>query len=100
VYVAITRYKAFTNDNPVNPDYIFNPEAQIVEKAYEYTGLTGTGTLPLIETVFAGVLDEPDPAYYRYILEVYYQSFGSVTNIQVTTDELRLRSITAQVVKQ
>lgn len=100
VYVAINRFKAFTNDNPVNPDFIFDESTTIVEKAYEYTGLTGTGTIPLIETVFTGVLDEPDPAYYRYILEVYFQTFGSGTDIQVTTDELRLRSITAQVVKQ
>jgi len=100
VYVAINRFKAFTNNNPVNPDYIFDESTTIVEKAYEYTGLTGTGTIPLIETVFTGVLDEPAPAYYRYIVEVYFQTFGATTDIQVTTDELRLRSITAQVVKQ
>ena len=100
VYVAITRYKAFTNNNPVNPDYIFNEATQIVEKAYEYTGLTGTGSLPLIETVFTGVLDEPDPAYYRYIVEVYFQTFTDPADIQVTSDILNLRSITAQVVKQ
>lgn len=100
VYVAINRYKAFTNNNPVNPDYIFDELTTIVEKQYDYTGLTGTGTIPLIETVFTGVLDEPDPAYYRYIVEVYFQTFGATTDIQVTTDELRLRSITAQVVKQ
>jgi len=100
VYVAITRYRAFVNDNPVNPDYIFNEATQIVEKAYEYTGLTGTGTLNLLETVFTSVVDQPPPAYYRYIVEVYFQSFTDPANIQITTDELRLRSISAQVVKQ
>lgn len=100
VYVAINRYKAFTNNNPVNPDYIFDDRTTIVEKAYEYTGLTGTGTIPLIETVFASFVDEPDPAYYRYILEVYFETFGATTDIQVTSDELLLRSISAQVVKQ
>jgi hypothetical protein len=98
VYADITRYKAFTNDNPVNPDFIFDDATTIVSKAYEYTGLTGTGSIPLIETVFTGVLDEPDPAYYRYILEVYFETVSG--DIQVTTDELRLRSITAQVIKQ
>lgn len=100
VYVAINRYKAFTNNNPVNPDFIFDDRTTIVEKAYEYIGLNNTGTLPLIETVFTGVLDEPDPGYYRYILEVYFQTFGATTDIYVTQDELRVRSTTAQVVKQ
>lgn len=100
VYVAINRYKAFTNNNPVNPDFIFDDRTTIVEKAYEYTGLTGTGSLPLIETVYATIVDEPDPSYYRYILEVYFQTFGATTDIYVTTDELLLRSISAQVVKQ
>lgn len=100
VYVAINRYKAFTNNNPVNPDYIFDDRTTIVEKAYEYTGLTGTGSLNLLETVFATFVDEPDPAYYRYILEVYFETFGATTDIYVTTDELFLRSISAQVVKQ
>jgi hypothetical protein len=98
VFADITRYKAFNNSNPTNPDFIFDEATTIVSKAYEYTGLTGTGTIPLIETVFTGVLDEPDPAYYRYILEVYFETVSG--DIQVTTDELRLRSITAQVVKQ
>lgn len=100
VYVAINRYKAFPNDNPTNPDYIFERDATIVEKQYDYTGLSGTGTLPIIETVFTSVVDEPDPAYYRYILEVYFYTYTTIANIQVTTDELRLRSISAQVVKQ
>jgi hypothetical protein len=98
VYADITRYKAFNNDSPTNPDFIFDDATTIVSKFYEFTGLTGTGTLPLIETVFTGIVDEPDPAYYRYILEVYFETVAG--DIQVTTDELRLRSISAQVVKQ
>ena len=100
VYVAITRYKAFINDNPVNPDYIFNEATQIVEKQYDYLGLTGTGTLPLLETVFTSVVDQPAPAYYRYIVEVYFQSFTDPALIQITLDEMKVRSISAQVVKQ
>jgi hypothetical protein len=98
VYVSINRYKGFTNDNPTNPDFIFQFDATIVEKLYPYTGLTGSGTIPLIETVFTSVIDEPDPAYYRYILEVYFETV--LDPIFVTSDELRLRSISAQVVKQ
>ena len=98
VYVAIRRYKGFINNNPVNPDYIFNPDDTIVEKKYEYIGLTGTGTLPLLETVFTSVVDMPQPAYYRYILEVYFETV--LDPIFVTLDEMQVRSISAQVVKQ
>jgi hypothetical protein len=100
VYVAIRRFKAFPNDNPTNPDYIFQPDGTVVEKTYPYIALTGTGTLPLIETVFTSIVDQPPPGYYRYIIEVYFQTFGVSTDIYVTSDELRLRSISAQVVKQ
>lgn len=99
VYVEINRYTAFPNNNPTNPDYIFDNRTIIVEKAYEYTGLTGTGTINL-ETVFTSVIDEPDTGYYRYILEVYFETFGATTDIYVTSDELKLRGTTAQVVKQ
>jgi hypothetical protein len=100
VYVTINRYKGFTNNDPTNPDFLFELDATIVEKAYPFTGLTTSGSLPIIETVYASVIDEPDPGYYRYILEVFFETFGTVYDIYVTQDELRLRSISAQVVKQ
>jgi|694.fasta_scaffold85696_2 hypothetical protein len=102
VYATINRYKGFTNDSPTNPDFLFDFDATIVEKAYPFTNLTTSGTLPLIETVFATVLDEPDPGLYRYILDVYFETDQSspIYDIYVTQDELRVRSISAQVVKQ
>lgn len=100
VYVTINRYTGFPNNNPTNPDYIFDDRTTIVEKAYEYTALTGTGSLNLLETVYTTLVDEPDPGYYRYILEVYFETFGATTDIYVTEDQLKLRSIAAQVVKQ
>lgn len=100
VYVAIRRYRAFNNDNPTNPDYIFQPDKTIVEKLYPYTGLSGSGTLPVLDTVFTGLVDQPAPAYYRYILEVYFETLTMTPQIYVTQDELQLRGISAQVVKQ
>lgn len=99
VYVDITRYTAYKNYDPTNPDFVFDDPVTITEKVYEYTGLTGSGTLDLIETVFTTALDSPGPGYFRYIVEVYFETFGATTDIYVTTDELRLRSITAQVIK-
>jgi hypothetical protein len=96
VYVTITRYQAQPNNDPVNPEYIFGNQQIIVQKVYSQTGLSGTGTLPLIETVFSSIQDTPVPGLYRYILEV---NFVTEDTIQVTQDELLLRSISAQVVK-
>lgn len=96
VYLTITRYKAEPNNDPINPDFVFGSQQIIVQKVYPQTGLTGTGSLPLIETVFTSVLDTPAPGFYRYILEVNFVTTGTV---QVTQDQLLLRSISAQVVK-
>jgi hypothetical protein len=97
VYVDINRYRAFSNNELVNPVLIYEFDETIVEKTYTTTGLTGTGTLPLIETIFANIIDQPGIGQYRYILEVYFETSGAL--LEVTQDELKLRSITAQVVK-
>ena len=97
VTLQINRYAGQLNNDPINPDYIFIFDGTVAEKQYTFTGLTGTGNLPLIETVFTSILDNPKPSLYRYILEV---TFSNSDNINITQDELRLRSISVQVVKQ
>lgn len=96
IYVEISRYRASKNYDPTNPDFVFEGPDTISSRVYAYTGVTGTGTYPL-ETIFTSVIDNPDPGFYRYILEVYFEVISG--DIQVTQDELSLRSITAQVVK-
>ena len=98
IYVTINRYRGFLNDDPTNPDYLFNLDATVAEKKYTYTGLSGTGTLDLIDTVFASQIDRPAPGYYWYILEVYFETNDA--DMQITTDVFGLRSLSAQVVKQ
>lgn len=97
VYVDINRYKAVSNNDRVNPVLIYEFDGTLVEKAYTTTGLIGTGSIPLIETVFANIIDQPGVGQYRYILEVYFETGSGL--LEVTKDELKLRSITAQVVK-
>jgi len=98
--VRIERYLGEPNNNPTNPDFIFDPVATIVEKLYYFTIPTvGPGTLSLQETIFSTLVDEPDPGFYRYILEVKFRNnLGG--DLQVTSSEVSLRSIAAQVVKQ
>jgi len=98
--VRIERYLGEPNNNPTNPDFIFNEDGTIVEKVYSFTVATvGTGTFPLQETIFSTLVDEPDPGYYRYILEVKFRN-PTIGDMQVTSSEVSLRSIAAQVVKQ
>jgi hypothetical protein len=105
VKIQVNRYRGFLNPDPTNPDYLFLPEETIAEKEYNFS-LVGSGILP-IETIFSTLIDKPkypfnqDPAtpwtaYYWYILEVYYYS----SDVIVYQDEFKLRSLSAQVVKQ
>ena len=98
VSVQVNRYIGFINNDPINPDYIFNYDETVAKKDYTYSSLSGTGVLSLTESVFASILDRPKPGYYWYILEVQFNSTGGSVN--VTQDELFLRSLSAQVVKQ
>jgi len=97
--VAINRFKGFTNDNPVNPDYIFGDTTTISQKVYEIPiGTTGTVVVPEIETIFSTVIDQPPPGYYWYILEIGFQT-PDPADMQVLTAQTNLRSLSAQVVK-
>jgi hypothetical protein len=98
VSVQINRYKGFLNQDPTNPDYLFNFDQTVSKKDYVFNGLTGTGTLPIIEPIFATIIDRPVPGFYWYILELYFSTTNNL--LQVTSDELKLRDLSAQVVKQ
>jgi hypothetical protein len=101
--VAINRYRGFPNTDPANPGFFFEFDKLIAKRVYTGTGLTGlsgTGTLSNIETIFTNFPDvNITPAYYWYIMDVSFQ----VTNggdLQVTQSELGLRSMSTQTVKQ
>ena len=98
VTVAINRYVGFITDDPTNPDYRFIPDKTVSQKQYTFTNLNGTGEIPLIETVFATIIDSPGPGYYWYILDVEFSNVNGLC--YVTQDELRLRDLSVQVVKQ
>lgn len=111
VTVEINKYYGFIDPLPINPDIKFNPRSTIAKRVYNFGGLSGTGTLDTLDTVFATVVDQPDPnqipttdpefswtGYFWYILEVSFE-FTSGTGV-VTTDKFDFRSLSAQVVKQ
>lgn len=63
------------------------------------TVTNGTATLGPIETIFTGIVDQPDPGYYWYILDTNYYSVASTGPVVIDTAEFGFRSFTAQVVK-
>jgi hypothetical protein len=99
--VAINRYQGFPNNDPVNPGYYFaTPGQRLSIKTYKYTGLTGTGVLDEVQTIFSSFADSNiAPGYYWYIMDVSFQVQNG-GNLQVTQSKLNLRSMTTQVVKQ
>jgi hypothetical protein len=102
--VAINRYKGFPNNDPANPGYYFQFDKTICKQIYSFPGLTGTGTLPNVETIFSTFPDTGvRPGYYWYIMDVTFQRTNgtdNVTNLQVTQSTLGFRSISTQVVKE
>jgi hypothetical protein len=96
--VQVNRYKGFINNDPINPDFLFDFDKTIFQEDYNYTGLTGTGTLSNIETIFTTIIDEPEPGYYWYILELMF-TVPDGSSLYITTSELGLRSTSVQVVK-
>ena len=95
--VELGRYKASPANDPVNPDFRFNPDGLVATKTLLLSTPVSGAALDTIETLFINIIDEPDPGYYWYILEVYYidNSGGQV----VTNSVLGLRSFSAQVLK-
>lgn len=93
--VAVNRYIGSPSTDITKPGIVFLQDKTVAEKTYNFTGLTGSGSLPIVETVFVSVIDSPAPAYYWYILEIEYQGV-----LEVTRNTFKLRSFTTQVVKQ
>ena len=109
--VAINRYVGFINEDPVNPDFLFNPDpttgsenGTIALRRYQFDAVPGTTTAPNIETIFATIIDQPPPGYYWYILELGFRSYDFDTDtfgdVEIIQSELGLRTLTAQVIKQ
>lgn len=95
--VQLNRYRGYPNNNPTNPDYIFQFESTLASKTVNLDNSAGTVNQFDIETLFSSILDQPDSGYYWYIVELNYVANGSP--LQIDACQLSLRSFTAQVVK-
>ena len=108
IELAINRYRGIQQTTAGEVDYIFVPDGDnytIGLYDYEFTGLEpGSGTLTINPT-FISIIDQPNFGYYWYIMEI------AISNTTAAGDDLpgdfapitlqeKLRSLTAQVVKQ
>jgi hypothetical protein len=92
----ISRYKAFTNPDPINPDFRFELDAIV---AYKTKLVSNAPPLSVFEeSIFTSILDTPVPGYYWYILELRFRSNSGP--VIVTNVILNQRSFSAQLVKQ
>ena len=99
VTITIDRYVGFPNSDPVNPGFLFDYDETVNQRIYQYPGLTGTGSLPSLETIFSTFQDANiPPGYYWYLLNIRFDQTGG--DLEVTQCELGQRSMTTQVVKQ
>lgn len=101
--VTIDRLKGRQSIIAGNTSYGFYDATTLMTRVYSggaLSGLTGTGTLDNIETIFSTFIDRDLPVgYYWYFLDVRFE----VTNggdLEITQSQVGLRSLTAQSVKQ
>jgi len=99
IVVSIDRFRGNTNNQPGNNDYIFTSPVTVSKRTFTYTPST-SGTVSELETIFTTVLDGPDLdfGYYWYILQVKFNIVSG--DVKPGNMISKLRSLTAQVVKQ
>jgi len=97
--IRLNRLKGFITSDPSNPEYRFVPDATIAEKTFTFNSLAiGTGTTSEVDAIFTAVIDEPDPGYYWYIIEIRFDA--DPVGLEVTSSRQTLRSLSVQVVKE
>jgi hypothetical protein len=97
--VSLNRYKAEVTVNPFSdPQIKFFFDKTIAYRDYE---LLTSSVSETKETVFTGIVDQPGPGFYWYIVEIFLTRIGPIVAPTDVVDEsiLQLRSLSAQIVK-
>jgi len=97
--VLVNRYLAISNNDPVNPDFLYSFSGTVAERVYTESVAIGSGTLEF-NTIFGSIIDQPSPAYYLYRVDVQFRIVDTGGAAQIDRSEVRLRNLTGQVVKQ
>jgi hypothetical protein len=97
--IVINRYLAISNNDPINPEFIYNFQSTIAERVYTTSVHPGTGSLNF-DTVFGSIIDQPSQGLFLYRVDVQFRIVNTGGIAQVNKAEVRQRNLTAQVVKQ
>ena len=84
-------------DKPVAVQYFYDQTVAL--QTYQYALSAGTATLPMKETIFSNVIDNPGSAYYLYRVDLLFRVINDTGACEVTTSKLGNRNISVQVVK-
>lgn len=98
--VYINRYLLIPNNDPINPDFLSSFSKTIAERVYTLRSSFAPVNGDRFDTIFGSVIDQPPIGYYLYRLEVQFRNINTSGTTQVLQSEVRLRSLTGQVVKQ
>jgi hypothetical protein len=108
--VMINRRTAFSNNDPINPDFVFGDTTTVVVKNYSCKVAAGSGTFPTLnssadytvapplETIFTSIIDTPGLGYYWYILDIEIDIVDG--DVVFPQSKFGNRSMSVQVVKQ
>lgn len=102
VAVFINRYLVTNSTDPNSPGAIYTYDETITGKIINHSISSGYTTIPSIgtyeESIFATVIDIPPIGLYWYVVDLAYN--GSTPTMQIVVNDLSLRSLSTQVVKQ
>ena len=98
--VAVNRYIGIPALLVQNTDIQYFYDATIALQTYQYSVSAGSATLPMEQTIFTNIIDQPRSAYYLYKIELVFRVINNTGAAEVTLSKLGNRSISIQVVKQ
>ena len=97
--VAINRFVAVPSLTLSATEFQYFYDQTVALQTYQYTLGVGSATLPVEETVFSNVIDNPVSAYYLYRVDLLFRVINDTGACEVTESKLGNRSISVQVVK-
>lgn len=98
--IQLNRYKGEINTDPVNPDFVFEFDKQIITRNRRFVyNTTGLKNLSDIETNFISIIDTAPVGLYEYYVEINLIA-EVLLSARLIYCKLGNRSISAQVVKE
>jgi hypothetical protein len=102
VATFINRYIVTTSTDPLNPGLVYTFDETLTGDLTNYPVSAGFTTIPAvgaeIEKIFVTIIDTPPIGYYWYVVDLAYN--GDTPTMQVVVNDLGLRSLSTQVVKE